>query len=90
MTDSSAIKGHMQQALDLVRQLAEERDYFRDQYEAVYRDLATLGEALGHPKCARPESAMTQMRIWTEEVKALVAKYEPERLDALKQEWRIQ
>ncbi len=88
-TRAEDVKAKLQDALSLVRELQEERDYLARQYEAVYVSLGKLGEALGHANCARPESPAVLMAQWTEEVRLLVIRHEPERLDRLSDSFKL-
>ena len=69
------IRGHLQAVLDTVREETRTCEYYKGQYEAVYRDVARLGEVLGYPICARPETPVVLMDRWITEVEALVKKY---------------
>jgi hypothetical protein len=86
---AETVRTKLQEALLDVRRLETDFASYRDQYEAVYLDLGKLGEALGHPNCARPESASVLMRRWTDEVRALVQRYEPERLTEMERQWQL-
>jgi len=88
-TRADKVRTKLQEALSEVRELDGELTSYRRQYEEVYQDLGLLGQALGHPIVARPESPSVLLRRWTDEVRALVQKYEPDRLTETERQWQL-
>lgn len=93
MVRAEDIKANLEQAMRGVLLLQGEHDHYKTECAMVYEDVGRLGEALGHIRCARPESASSLMSQWIDEVKAMVTKYEPERHRHLAEEkeraWRL-